>query len=240
MKLLLTLVLSTLISLGVLSLVFTTFSKAVFSEPTQDRSVLEQAQMSLQANQNQSSSVNQQQQDAPASKINKGAGSFSTYENTDYQISIKFPNSWKHSEVNLPQHGIVTFSAPEFGTPLSEVYVAYPAEVLVASQKLPVNNLTLPKFVESFLKDRYPNATDYKIISSSKSNFGGIESDKLIMYEYDVGGLFYAGGSLKLMRNIAIDHKTDIAYMIKYSAEPGMFSKYLSIAQEMVNSFRIK
>lgn len=48
----------------------------------------------------------------------------STYENSDYGISIKFPNNWKPSEINLPQHGIVLFLAPALGTTSSEDYLA--------------------------------------------------------------------------------------------------------------------
>ncbi len=65
----------------------TTVSKVVFSDINQAKSVLEEAQRSLQSNQNQSSTLNQQQQDAPASKITKGAGSFSIYENEDYHFT---------------------------------------------------------------------------------------------------------------------------------------------------------
>lgn len=122
---------------------------------------------------------------------------------------------------------------------MSEDYVATPAAVLVASQKLPVNNLTLPNFIESFLKDRYRNVTDYKIISSSKSNLGGMQSEQIIMYEYDDVSLFSDGSSLKLKRDIAIDNKSGIAYMIRYVAEPGMFSKYLPLADQMIDSFKL-
>lgn len=93
--------------------------------------------------------------------------------------------------------------------------------------------------MESFLKDRYPNVTDYKIISSSKSNLGGLESEQIIMYEYDGFTLFSSGSSLKLMRNIAIDPKSETAYMIRYSAEPGVFSKYLPLANQMIESFKL-
>ena len=117
--------------------------------------------------------------------------------------------------------------------------MATPAAVLVASQKLPVNNLTLPNFIESFLKDRYRNVTDYKIISSSKSNLGGMQSEQIIMYEYDDVSLFSDGSSLKLKRDIAIDNKSGIAYMIRYSAEPGLYSKYVPLADQMINSFKL-
>jgi hypothetical protein len=200
-----------------------------------NNTVLQQAQKALEANQKAPSTGSSQE----ASKITKGSGGMSTYENSDYGMSIKFPSNWKPSEVNLPQQGIVLFLAPAFGSPMSEDYLATPASVLVASQMLPVNNMTLPNFVESFLKDRYLNVTDYKIISSSKSNLGGMPSEQIIMYDYDQVGLFSDGSSLKHKRIIAIDNKSEIAYMIRYSAEPGMFSKYLPLADQMIDSFKL-
>jgi hypothetical protein len=226
-----------LLSIAISTLAFS-FSSSAYSLSQDNSTVLQQAQKALEANQNQASST-LTDSSQEASKITKGSGTMSTYENNDYGISIRFPNNWKPSEVNLPRQGIVLFYAPAFGTPLSEDYLATPAAVLVASQKLPVNNLTLPKFVESFLKDRYPNVEDYKIISSSKSNLGGMQSEQIIMYEYDNVNLFSDGGSLKLKRNIAIDNKSEIAYMIRYVAEPGMFSKYLPLADQMIDSFKL-
>ena len=151
-----------ILSITILTLAFSTFSGVVVSQD--NSTVLQQAQKALEANQNQASST-LSDSSQEASKITKGRGGMSTYENSDYGVSIKFPSNWKPSEINLPQQGIVSFYAPAVGTPLSDDYVADPAEVLVASQKLPMNNLTLPEFVESFLKDRYRNVTDFKIIT---------------------------------------------------------------------------
>ena len=168
-----------LLSIAIPSLGFWIISSSVFSSQA-NNTVLQQAQKALEANQNQaSSSPTLTDNSQEASKITKGSGGMSTYENSDYGISIKFPSNWKPSEVYLPQQGIVLFYAPAYGTPMSEDYLATPASVLVASQKLPVNNMTLPNFVESFLKDRYLNVTDYKIISSSKSNLGGMPSEQI-------------------------------------------------------------
>lgn len=155
-----------------------------------NNTVLEKALKSLEANQKGSSSVppipfaNQSSTDSiqEASKITKLSGSTSKYENTDYGVSITFPSNWKLSEINLPQHGIAMFNAPELGDVLSAEYVYDPATVLLASQKLPVNNMTLVEFVISFLKDRYPNGTDYKIIQTNKANLAGMESES---YEVD-------------------------------------------------------
>ena len=227
-----------LLSIAIPSLAFSTVSSPAYSLSQDNNTVLQQAQKALEANQNQAlSTVNDSSQ--VASKITKGSGSMSTYENSDYGISIKFPSNWKPSEVNLPQQGIVLFYAPAYGTPTSEDYLATPASFLVASQKLPVNNMTLPNFVESFLKDRYLNVTDYKIISSSKSNLGAMPSEQLIMYDYDQVGLFSDGSSIKHKRIIAIDNKSEIAYMIRYSAEPGLYSKYVPLANQMIDSFKL-
>lgn len=161
----------------------------------------------------------------------------SKYVNNDYGVSITFPSNWKLSEVNLRENVIAMFSNPELGNLLSAEYVVDPATVLVASQKLPINNMTLTEFVASFLKEVYPNATDYRIIQTNTSNLAGMESEKIIMYEYPPG--LFGGGNYKVMRNIAIDYKPGIAYMFKYTAHPGTFSKYLPIAEEMMNSFQL-
>ena len=104
--------------------------------------------------------------------------------------------------------------------------------MIVASQILPADNMTLNDYVQFVLKDVYQNATQYRIISSSKSTLGGFESIKMTLYEYDAE-------SLKVMRNVAIDPKTNIGYIVKYMAHPGMFPKYLPIAEQMMDSFEL-
>ena len=50
-----------------------------------------------------------------------------------------------------------------------------------------------------------------------------MQSEQIIMYQYDNVNLFSDGGGLKLKRNIAIDNKSEIAYMIRYAASLGFF-----------------
>jgi hypothetical protein len=161
----------------------------------------------------------------------------SKYVNDDYGVSIKCPSDWRVSEVNLPQYVIAHFLAPELGDISSEDYVYDPAYVVLASKKLPVSNMTLSEFITSFLKDVFPNATDYRILQSNKSNLAGMEPEKIIMYEYPPG--LFGGGNYKAMRNFAIDHENGIAYMFKYGAHPGTYSKYLTAAEQMMNSFQV-
>ncbi len=218
----------------VLLLFFPCF-KFAFSDDSQ--SVLEQAQKSL-AQKSLANQTNSPQHinEGSASKVTKGANGLSTYENTDYQVGIMFPQSWKLSEVNLPQYGIAMFNAPEAtDRPTSlESYVYTPAQLLVASQELPVKNMTLDKYIDFLFKDVYKNNTQYKVISSAASSLGGMDSRKITMYEY------WDEGTYKVQRNVAIDPETLTVYMIKYSAHPGMFSRYLPAAQQMMNSFALR
>jgi hypothetical protein len=92
--------------------------------------------------------------------------------------------------------------------------------------------MTVDDYLKFYFKDIYDNATQYRIIGSSKSNLGDLESNKMILYEY-------FDESIKAMRNVAIDPKTNTAYIVKYIAPPGMFAKYLPIAEQMMNSFQI-
>ena len=226
-----------LLSIAISALAFSTFSSSAFSSSLDNNTVLQQAQKALETNQNQSFL-----RDAPtsqsvtdnlqkSSKIIKSPGSMSTYENNDYGISIKFPSDWKPSEVNLGTHAVVLFLAPEKSITAAD-YVFEPAGLVVASQRLPSSNLTLSEFIESFIRDTYQNATEYRVISKSRDNLGGLDSEKIIMYEY-------IGGSYKLLRDIAIDHKTGTAYWIMYSAHPGLYSDYLPLVEQMIDSFKL-
>lgn len=185
---------------------------------------LEQAKKSLLA-----------RQQTGTSKITAD-GAFNTYENPDYNITIKYPKSWKASEVNLPQYGIVLLNAPEAtDSPTSlESYVYTPGGVLVASQILPVENMTLEQYVKFLFKDVYANATQYRVINSVDSNLAGMKSYKITMYEY------WKDATFKVMRNVALDPSTKTVYMIKYSAHPGKFFEFLPVVQQMMDSLKVK
>ena len=157
---------------------------------------------------------------------------FLTYENPDYDISIQYPSDWRKSEDNLGAHQVALFSAPEIEEEVSSVstIIYVPAQLLVVVQPLHTSNITINQFTRQFLEEAYPIQSDYRIIESSQSKFAGIEAQKIVMYEY-VGDK-----TSKVLRTIGIQNGT--AYMIKYLSEPGQFSKYLPVAQQMIDSFK--
>jgi hypothetical protein len=158
---------------------------------------------------------------------------FKKYENKDYNITIDYPSKWKNSENNLAQNQIVIFSAPEVEEKESSVstIIYIPARVVLASQQTPSNNMTLENFTNYFIDSAYSSPDEYKIINTSKTTLAGNEAVELLMYEY------VDDKTSKVMRVISL-FDNDTAYMIKYIAEPGKFSKYLPIVQQMIDSFQ--
>jgi hypothetical protein len=157
---------------------------------------------------------------------------FSKYENPDYKIGIQYPSDWTASEDNLLPHQVVRFSATEVEEEESSVstFIYIPAELVVAVQPLYSPGMSINQFIYQFFNETYSKPTDYNVIETSENTLDGIkEARKITMYEY-VGDK-----SSKVMRVIAIENGT--AYMIKYLAEPGQFSKYLPVAERMISSF---
>jgi hypothetical protein len=167
------------------------------------------------------------------SYIDAQKSNFKKYENKDYNITIDYPSKWKQSENNLAQNQIVIFSAPEVEEKESSLstIIFIPARVVLASQQTPSSNMTLENFTNYFIDSGYSSPDQYKIINTSKTTLAGNEAVELLMYEY-VGDK-----TSKVMRVVSLSDN-DTAYMIKYAAEPGKFSKYLPIAQQMIDSFQ--
>jgi hypothetical protein len=164
----------------------------------------------------------------------EGQRQFLQYENPDYNIALQYPSDWIPSEENLVQYQVVRFSAPEVKqqeTSLSTI-IFTPAQVTVAVIPVsPQQNMTVEQFSNNLIQDIYPSSQEYRMINSSKTTFAGSnQAQNILMYEYT------PERTSKVMRTIAI--LNDTAYMIKYSAEPGLFDDYLPAAQEMINSIR--
>ena len=100
----------------------------------------------------------------------------------------------------------------------------------MATQQPPSANMTLENFTNYFIESIYDSPVKYKIINSTKTTLAGKDAEDVTMYEY------LDDRTSKVKRIISLyDNYT--AYMIKYGAEPGKFSKYLPVAQRMIDSF---
>jgi hypothetical protein len=167
------------------------------------------------------------------SNIDAQKSNFKEYQNKDYNVTIDYPSKWKKSENNLAQNQIVIFSAPEVEQKESSVlsFVLIPAKVTLASQQTPSNNMTLENFTNYFIDSAYSSSDEYKIIKTSRTTLAGNEAVELLMYDY-------VGDKTSKVKRVISLFDNDTAYMIKYAAEPGKFSKYLPVAQQMIDSFQ--
>jgi hypothetical protein len=160
-----------------------------------------------------------------------GQGQFLTYRNPDYDIAIQYPSDWTVSEDNLRPHQVVWFSAPEIEVQESSVstVIYIPAQLGIGAPPLYSANMSIDQFTDQFLNETYSSPSEYRIIESSNDTLNGMHAKKIIMYEY-VGDR-----TSKVMRIIGMQNGT--AFVVKYMAEPGQYSTYLPIAEQMIDTF---
>jgi hypothetical protein len=167
------------------------------------------------------------------SSENPKVGPLIPYNNPDYKISLQYPSNWKISEENLRSHQVVTFSAPEITQKLTKLssIIFIPAQFGIAVEPLPSKNSTILQYVSQFFNSGYHGVSNYKIVNSSRTMLGGVPGEKIIMYDY------LNNHTSEVMRIIGVENGT--AYRIAYYAEPGTFSTYLPVIEQMIASFRI-
>ena len=101
----------------------------------------------------------------------------------------------------------------------------------MATQRPPSAHMTLENFTNYFIESIYDSPVKYKIINTSKTTLVEKDAEDVTMYEY------LDDGTSKVKRIISL-YDNDTAYVIKYGAEPGKFSKYLPVARQMIDSFQ--
>jgi hypothetical protein len=92
--------------------------------------------------------------------------------------------------------------------------------------------------VNFFLKDRYKNSTDHKLLTQADTVLDGMPARQLLLYDYDEG-LIGSGTTGKVLRILAFDNTTNNGYSVKFWSHPQIFDKYLPVAKKMISAFRI-
>jgi hypothetical protein len=153
---------------------------------------------------------------------------FLTYENSDYKVKIQYPFDWIKSEENLNPYNVVTFfSTEQISNLLSSSAVA---QLYITVEYLP-QNMTFDEYTNSYITNITKDIKDYRIIESAASNLAGNQAHKLVLYNYQ------SNQNVKSL--IVWTIKGNNVYRISFIAEPGRYSDYLPIAQQMLNSFQI-
>lgn len=169
-----------------------------------------------------------------AQPSNMGEGSFLTYQNPDYGVTIQYPYDWKKTTGDPYFNQVVLFSAPEIRDEKSSTLISIftPAEVVVAVENISNRNSSLKEYTDRYLQRVIATANDFQIINSSSYILAGNPAQRIISEEIDI-----TGHISEVMRIVAL--KDGIAYRIGYFAEPETFSNYLPITQRMIDSFEI-
>jgi len=158
---------------------------------------------------------------------------FNIYKNDIYKVKIQYPSNWEQvSSSLLPADSIARFIAPSTGGGVTK-----PTGVLITIFNRP-DDRSLNEFIDFFHKNRYAQQSDFTIVNSSETTLAGIPAREIVLYEQR-DNVLDPKSDLKVMRVYALDNNSHQGYVIRYYSEPGLFNKYLPVAQKMINSFKI-
>jgi len=171
-----------------------------------------------------------------ATKIQSNTPNFSTYDNPILGIRIQYPHDWsiaEHTFNPAANNTIVSFFSPSKSASalgnlsgVSGNFVPY-VDIFV----FPSKNMSLPKLVSTTIKKfglnnmtLVPNESKPIILKSGAPAY-------VIAYIVTIAGE-------ELFKKMQVwTLKADKVYVITYTAQEGLYSNYLPMAQKMVDSF---
>lgn len=164
---------------------------------------------------------------------NIDTGSFDSYNNSTYGISIDFPSDWTHQGGN--KSGTVT-DVVSFFSPENDSYIELRISVDEVS-----NSESLEKYrsdsVDGFLTD--PNFQNFVLSDGTDRLYW---ADPLSGHRvYKIVGTYQDPETKSTQKIMEIGTITgeNLAYIIRFYADPTKFSYYLPTIQKMIDSFEI-
>jgi eukaryotic-like serine/threonine-protein kinase len=141
---------------------------------------------------------------------------FLTYENSDFHFKIEYPSNWTKQEVNLFPYQVVRFVEPHSVSAF-----------LIVVRSAPMN-FTSATFAEKLSQSKNPlmhviNSTTAKVVGDSKAS-------QVIYYDYS------RDRTIKTLDTVVV--KNGQMYLLEYRTDPGTYSRYLQVAQKMIDSFQ--
>jgi hypothetical protein len=153
--------------------------------------------------------------------------SLSTYENSTYGITIKYPHDWAISGsagIEDTDVDIVTFLSPNQNDN---------AIVDVHQDKPDNDNSDVGSYLSSTISSYKTDLPDFKVIgSNTNSSLVGKNAYKLI-YSYTTS----EGFKMKDMETGTIFGNK--VYYVIYDGKESLFDKYMPIVQTMIDSFKV-
>lgn len=144
-----------------------------------------------------------------------------TYTDNVNHFTLKYPETWiKKSGVNM-----IAFLSPRENEKDS-----FQENVNLLLQDLSQQKMNLEQYTALTRKQIIDNFGASAIVSTKPTTFAGQQSEEFI---YNMN---FQGRQLKIRQYWFI--KNNLAYLFTFTAEPSQYSKYESLAMEIINSFK--
>ena len=148
-------------------------------------------------------------------------GGFFTYENIQHSIRIKHPDNWTKKE-NYVANSIVTF----FPDPNDTLKGSFSVSVLELEE-----SMGMEWFKQAHIENLSLLLTDFNITYNASTTFAGFSGYTLIFTFRQ--GIY----TFKQRETWAIEN--NMLYLLTYSVDQNLYSDYVGVVEQMVDSFEI-
>ncbi|KAB8332756.1 serine/threonine protein kinase [Scytonema tolypothrichoides VB-61278] len=150
---------------------------------------------------------------------------FLQYENSNFGIKIKYPESWQKQDINNP----VTKEVVAFVSPKQSDVDKFQEKVTISVEEF---SGTLDEFRKSSVQEINKNILNAKIVSTSQTFFANKLGSELV---------FTGKTGENSLQNLQVfTLKGDKAYVITYIAEKDNYDEFLKTVEKMMKSFEIR
>jgi len=156
---------------------------------------------------------------------------WSTYNNSGYKVSFKYPVAWEKQDKNTENKGLATLTAL-----LSPLDTAKPDEFSSLTLSIDKNSyvagMTLDQYVDQNLTSLQANPAYVTLDDYTNATLGG-EPAKKIVYRWRNGDQEF-----KIMQVIAL--RNSMAYVANYTGLPNLYTQYLPDVQNIISTFKFE
>jgi hypothetical protein len=168
------------------------------------------------------------------------SSNFLLYENSTYGIRVQYPSDWELEETDYDAGDGITDIIRLF-SPLQGRIDDYSENIGVSKESNPVDdeNITLAEYADEVIDYYNDTLTDFNLVdlntNTNNVTLSGFPAYKLVFTQ----SVENVDSSIKAMEVGTITPKKEAYFITYYGEDNGQYSKYLPIAQKMIDSFEI-
>lgn len=149
-------------------------------------------------------------------------GGFFTYENTQYDVRIKYPDTWAKKE-DYVANSIVTF----FPDPNDAIKGSFTVSVLELEE-----SMDMEWFKQAHIENLSLLLTDINITYNASATLAGFPGHALIFT--------FRQGIYTFKQKEIWTIQSNKLYLLTYSVDQVKYSEYMDTVEQMINSFEIR